>query len=195
MRSHFTSGSFQVFLIRRRFLRILQLFAARFSSEAALYSCQDGPPLVPLTLIQIGLSISITKTGRIANSVRMVEEHILEYMQAYLAWFGLTHWAPDFRQTPYSLYNSACRIVALDTFKQAIVSGAYNYLNPKKSYIKDAELLIKLFDNFVFFYLYSRYRKEIRNTGCVKAGDEANPAYRGRSRVCYYWVLFFTRCH
>jgi hypothetical protein len=162
---------------------VLATFATRFSSEASLHDCQEGPPLIKLSLVQIGSSVSLTDRGRIAAQVRQVEEHILEYAQSCLARFGLVSWCPDLRQTPYALYNAACRIIALDTFKQALVSHAFAHLKPNTSYATDMMLLIRLYDHYVHFYMYSRWKREKRNPGSVGVADQTNPQYRARVRV------------
>jgi hypothetical protein len=129
------------------------------------------------------MSVASNFSSRVASQVRQVEEHMLEYMQASLARFGLTTWCPDLRQTAYSLYNSACRIIALDTFKQALVAHTYAHLQPNTAYVKDTSLLVKLYDHFVHHYMFMRYKKDKRNPGSVRAADDAGPQYRGRKRV------------
>jgi hypothetical protein len=111
---------------------------------------------------------------------------MLEYIQSCLSKFGLPRWCPDLRQTPYALYNAACRVVALDTFKQALVSHAYAHLKPNTTYAKDMTWLIRFYDHVVHYYMYARYKKESRNPGSVRAADEATPQYRGRVWVCTY---------
>ena len=168
----------------------LRIFDARFSVHKNLYDIPTGPPLVPLSLVKVGLSVSLA-SGRIAAQAQMIEEHILEYMQACIARFGLTRWAPDLRQTPYSLYNAACRIIALDTFKQAVVAHTYDHIGPNVAYVKDVPLLIKLYDHFVHYYLFNRYKKDSCNAGSVRVADEANPIYKNRARVRDICCAFF----
>ncbi len=103
--------------------------------------------------------------------VKRVEEYILHFIQARLASFGFTTWCPDLTQTGYSLYNSACRLVAIDTFRQALVSCAYIHLGPNVLYAKDMSLLIKIYDHVVHFYQHHRYKKEARNAGSVLEAD------------------------
>jgi hypothetical protein len=68
---------------------ILSVFAARFSTDTAIYNCQDGPVLVSPSLVNIGMSVASNFSSRVASQVRQVEEHMLEYMQASLTRFGL----------------------------------------------------------------------------------------------------------
>lgn len=161
----------------------LQVFATRFRDEPSLMKARDGRPLVAPSLVQVCTSLSITDRGQVAAQLRGIEEHIIEYVRACISKFGLLIWCPDLHQTPYALYNTACHIIALDTFKQALVSHAYAFLAPNLSYAHDMVLLVKLYDHFVHHYQQSRYKKECRIPGSIRAADEASPQYKGRARV------------
>ena len=162
---------------------LLAMFASRFSTEQEVLDARNGNALVGPSLVQVGTSIPLNDKSRSAKQIRQVEEHILEYLQGCIAKFGLVRWAPDLRQSAYSLYNSACRIIALDTFKQAIISHAYDFLRPNPVYLRDMDLLMKVYDHIVHFYLLVRYTRECMAPGTVRAKDDANPTYRNRQRV------------
>jgi|SRR6266545_626187 len=165
---------------------LLTSFNARVSTQQQLYDCENGPCLLPLNLINVGSSAPITSSARLATQVRRVKEHVLEYTQACLLKFGLTRWCPDLHQTPYFLFNSACQIIAIDTFKQALISHAYTFLAPNTTYAQDMLLLVKIYDHFVHFYQHSRYKRDAKVAGSVKVAEEANPQYHARSRVCNF---------
>lgn len=163
---------------------IVSSFNKRFSTEAQLYASQNSDrDLYPRHLVQIGTAMSVVQTGRIANQARLVEEHMLDYVQARLAKIGLPFWCPDLRHSAYSLYNSAHRIVALDTFRQALVSHTYIHLNPNAAYASTSPILIRLFDHFVFHYMKLRYQREGRHPGTVTRSLRNNPQYVARIRV------------
>ena len=172
--------------------RTLRLFNNQLSgigSESALEEIAvNGQPLIDPSLVLIGDSAWSTSRARFSSQMKFVEEHSLQYMQSCLAKFGLSRWSPDLRQSPYSLYNAACRIVALDTFKQTLVAQTYAHLKPNIKYVNDMNLLKKLYDHIVHFYLDARYRKNARKPGSVEASDEASPLYKARKRVRY---IFF----
>ncbi|KAK7041368.1 hypothetical protein R3P38DRAFT_3180083 [Favolaschia claudopus] len=44
-------------------------------------------------------------------------EGVLLFIKGYLAKLGINEWAVDFTQSPYSIYNTAMRICAVDTFR------------------------------------------------------------------------------
>lgn len=164
--------------------QLLQNFSRRFFTEEQLRTSHDsGPQLIPLHLVQIGTLIS-SGTGKVAKQARLVEENMLLYIQIRLSRLGLERWWPDLRQTPYSLYNCACRIIAIDTFRQALVSHTYMHLNAKIHFANNMDILIKLFDHFTFHYMLSRYTKNIRNPGSVEKEIESSPQYQSRARVC-----------
>ncbi len=129
--------------------------------------------------------------GRIAGQARLIEEHRLGYIQACLSRFGMQRWCPDLCQSAYSLYNSACRIIAIDTFKQALISHTYIHISLNTIYTSNMDILIKLYDHFVFHYLLVRYRREARQPGSVQKELQSNPMYQGRIRVgfliCLWW--------
>ena len=108
---------------------------------------------------------------------------MLIFIQTYLSRSGLNCWCPDLRQSAYSLYNSACRIIAIDTFKQALVSHTYLALAPNTSYASNMDVLVKLYDHFVFHYMRLRYRRDGRTPGSVTLQLQASPQYQGRIRV------------
>ena len=163
--------------------KTLDQFKECFLTEESLGGYQSRCPLIPISLIKI----TSTKLGKIGSQLGLIEEHIISYIQGCLARFGMTSWGPDLRQTAYSLYNSACRIIALDTFKQALISHAYASVRPNLQYANDMQLLIKIYDHIVHDYFYSRWRRDIQCPGSVAAGDETNPAYRACTRVSFIY--------
>lgn len=169
-------------------VKLLSTFDTRFSAstENDLYhQIANGQSLMLPSLVQIAVGISPNNRSKLAASTKRMEEHILEYIQTCLSKFGLWCWCPDLRQSPYSLYNAACRLVALDTFKQALISHSYAHFNPKLSYAKNLTFLVQLYDHIVHHYIYSRYMRDKKNPGIVQAADNASPQYHNRSRVSF----------
>ncbi|KZV77961.1 hypothetical protein EXIGLDRAFT_784501, partial [Exidia glandulosa HHB12029] len=72
-----------------------------------------------------------------AKQAARVSDAALKYILASLARFGLKAWRPNFNEDAYSLYNSAHRFIAIDTFRQAVVSNAYDSMAVDKSYLDD----------------------------------------------------------
>ncbi len=158
------------------------------STESDLYQQFNNGP----SLVQITFSIPSNSRSKLAASIKRMEEHILEYMQTCLSKFGLWCWCPDLRQSPYSLYNAACWIFALDTFKQALVSHSYAHFNPNISYTKNLSFLVRLYDHIVHHYIYSRYKQDIKKPGSVRIADSASPQYHNRTRVSDMHFLIYS---
>lgn len=163
--------------------QVLAEFQKQVAHEEDLQVCRHGSPVFPPSLVQVGRVLAVGDRGHISRFLQTVSDHILEYIQMCLAKFGLLQWCPDLRQSPDSLYNQACRIIALDTFKQALVAHVYDSLQPDKRYISKTEFLAKIYNHFVHFYLHELYKKDARVPGSVQAAEGVSPVYRNRARV------------
>lgn len=163
-------------------------FNQRFQSSRAVELQQASPKLL-LAVSQVrgaaAAARSSTSNSKVAKMVCRMEENIISYIDNCLARFGLEEWTPDLDQTPYALYNTTHRIIAIDTFKQAAVAHAYAQLKPNLKYVQNMALLEKIYNHFVHFYFYSRYVQERDSPGSVAALDGAGPAYKGRNRVSF----------
>ncbi|KAF6760965.1 hypothetical protein DFP72DRAFT_1092464, partial [Ephemerocybe angulata] len=137
--------------------KILKNFRENFANEDSLTSQQNGGELlIPDSSVKVYSYGPATQDDRrrTRTQIGQVEEHAVEYIRIELARFGLPIWGPNFLESPYSLYNSACRIVALDTFKQALKTGAYDFLDLKRKinlrkYATRLDLLIKIYDHII----------------------------------------------
>jgi hypothetical protein len=67
-------------------MEVLQQFSVYCPAEEQLYNFQNprSPELVSPMLVKIGTSASISKRGRLATQIRLVEEHMLQYIQSYV---------------------------------------------------------------------------------------------------------------
>ena len=68
---------------------ILEKFSAHCSAEEQLYNFRDprSRELISPMLVKIGTSASITKRGKLATQVHLVEEHMLQYILPDLVCF------------------------------------------------------------------------------------------------------------
>jgi len=76
-----------------------------------------GPELIDSGLVHIDISISLVTRKKIANDIKLVKKFVLEYIYSCITKFGLVFWCSNFNQTVYSIYNSACHLITLNTFK------------------------------------------------------------------------------
>lgn len=163
---------------------VLALFDQQFASMSAVMAARTGPALVAPDLITIAGSGRNTAThGTHAHKAAQVEETALGFMATFLARFGLSSWAPDFRRSAYSLYNSACRIVAIMSFQQALLAHAYVHLAPVLKYAQDMPLMIKLYDHFVHHTQYRRWYKETLLPGVTALRESLRTVYQRRTRL------------
>lgn len=149
-----------------------------------MLAARDGPNLVTPHLIEIaGSERNSARKGTIAHQAAQVDKTALSFMAAFGARFGFRTWAPDLQSTPYSLYNSACRIVAIFSFQQAMLAHAYAFLGPVFKYVQDMGLMIKLYDHFVFFIQLRRFLKNSDDPGIVAIRESRKNNYQRRGRV------------
>lgn len=171
---------------------IIDSFSAKFGSKAQVEALdiQRAHPLVDAESVQLPTSV-VEKTGsRIVANHSKVNTSILSYMKACIARFGFTLWRPDLRQNADSLYNSALRIIAIETFQQALVSNVYGLaFKINTVYAADVSLLIKIYNHFVFHYFAGRYRRDSKNPGSVVRMDKKSGPYKLRSDVGFLFGI------
>ncbi|MBW0535425.1 hypothetical protein O181_075140 [Austropuccinia psidii MF-1] len=96
--------------------------------------------------------------------------------------------APYLNDKSDTLYNEACRISAIQTFRQIAISGAYEYLNVNFQHLEQVELLTKVYNHYVHWYVAQQYKKEIKEPGKYAKGQERKEVLQYRLRlkdVCY----------
>ncbi|KAJ7700792.1 hypothetical protein B0H17DRAFT_925288, partial [Mycena rosella] len=123
--------------------------------------------------------------NRIVRAFFQLEEGALLHIKAYLAKLGIVKWAVDFAQSPYSMYNSAMRMAAINTFRFCVAGTYYDFLRPDTRYIKDSGLLLRLYDHFIHRYMFDKWQKEIRTPGGNETTAERNKVSQARIRVCF----------
>ncbi|MBW0522110.1 hypothetical protein O181_061825 [Austropuccinia psidii MF-1] len=112
-----------------------------------------------------------------------MQDFYITYVHAMLAKLGIRIWAPDLEEAPGSLYNEACRIVALMTFRQIACSGAYQYMRANLTYCSDLGLLSSAYDHYVHYVLAEKYRKENREKGWNERDVVRKAVQRARQRL------------
>ncbi|MBW0556800.1 hypothetical protein O181_096515 [Austropuccinia psidii MF-1] len=164
----------------------LSIFSQRFSNSEQVESAitNDVPALVPLDTIKTlrGLQGQRTKVGK--NFLNL-SDFMIRYVQVSLSKLGIIRWAPNIDEQPDSLYNEACRISALKTFRQLVIGGAYVFMNIRMGYVNDLDLLTKTYDHYVHFYMAGIYRKEVNEKGTRRKKKERDALQKGRERVSF----------
>ncbi|WAQ89874.1 hypothetical protein PtA15_11A566 [Puccinia triticina] len=165
---------------------LLTEFYSAFSTveEIETVAQASSPPdLIPRRDIQFGRGIRLGQS-KAAKSVGHLSDSYVCYIKSALVHFGLRVWSPNLEENSDSLYNSACRISAIATFRQIAAAGAYNYMNINLAEIDNVRCLIKAFDHFVFFHSANQYKKEIQSAGKNKLDASMKVIQQNRSRLC-----------
>ncbi|KAJ7585828.1 hypothetical protein C8J56DRAFT_1165625 [Mycena floridula] len=146
---------------------------------------QMGPNLIDPANIKLGVTLeqSIRSKSRIITAFFKLEESALLHVRAYLAKLGITTWAPDFSQSAYSLYNMAMRMCIIDTFRYLVAGTFYDFLRPNTRLVNDTVLLSRLYDHFVHYYMFDKFKAEIRTPGGNEIAAERNTAAQTRRRL------------
>ncbi|KAF9548194.1 hypothetical protein CPC08DRAFT_823532 [Agrocybe pediades] len=165
-------------------VEVLERFNKEFKDDDTVEKRRlNGPNLITKSSVVFQPYSPVQTRQRTRARVGQIEQHILSYVDAMLCRFGLPVWGPNYQESPYSLFNSAVRIVALDTFKQALISHAYAFLGVSAKHADNMDLLLKVYDHVVHFYLYGHYLKEMRRPGSLEAEGKLNPTYQARKRL------------
>ncbi|KNZ52575.1 hypothetical protein VP01_3517g5 [Puccinia sorghi] len=122
----------------------LREFNQRFSSsdqiENAISNC--GGDLVAIDQIETLRNARMNRK-KVGKNIYHMSEMLISYIHTSLARIGIRKWGPDLDAQPDSLYNEACRISAIRTFRQAVAGEAYSYMSINKCFVNDLNLLIQ----------------------------------------------------
>jgi hypothetical protein len=162
----------------------LAAFHSRFATQEDILECRDSQNLLvdERTVIFVRTS-SLLKPVKYAADAARLEEFWYAYFATYCARFGVTLWRPDLRDTPYSMYNAILRIIVIDTFRQAVLAGAYRYKGADPDLMSNMLMLFRMYDNFVHHRQRNRFLIEMKNPGALLAQEAKGAAYAGRDRV------------
>lgn len=131
----------------------------------------------------VELQAKHTGSGTNAQRVSRVREPALLYILGQLAKYGLHSWRPNFNEDAYSLYNSAHRFFAIDTYRQLAASMCYDFMGIDKSCLNDTLLLTRVYDHFVHHYMYNKWRKEQKYPGTAVEEADRNAILARRSKL------------
>ncbi|PPR01552.1 hypothetical protein CVT24_005887 [Panaeolus cyanescens] len=166
-------------------LQALQQFDDQFSSEDDLFKQRHADPLIPPEDVQIHdwSKIPADPLNRNLTTLKQIPDTAIHFMRQTAARYALKQWNPDLRQAPYGLYNSACRMAAIDSFRQAVVAQVYSMFKPNAKLVGNVDFLVKVYDHTVHFLQYRRYMRELRQPGLNAEMDEENSSLQGRLRL------------
>ncbi|KZT20049.1 hypothetical protein NEOLEDRAFT_1040197, partial [Neolentinus lepideus HHB14362 ss-1] len=156
---------------------VLQDFFVHFSSEHDLVAVDAaGLLLVDASIVTVLSKFRFVGLGVADHPAVVVEDEMLRFIQTLIARFGFLCWCPNLRDTPYSLYNSACHIIAINTFKQALLADTYRHLVPNLCYAC-------LYDHFIHHLQLKRFLKEQKSPGSVSQSEGWGKSYKNQLRL------------
>ncbi|KZV99785.1 hypothetical protein EXIGLDRAFT_831179 [Exidia glandulosa HHB12029] len=166
----------------------LETFNQRFNSMDQIIDARNKLADVPppnndmISRIQ-ELRANFSSNSRNAKQASRLSDVILGYVFALIMHFRLRRFKPDFRQSPSSTYNLVHRLIAIDTWRQALAAGAYDGIpGIDKSFIDDFLLWTRAADHFINHYIRKIYEREQRYPGIMKE-IATRDAERGRQRA------------
>ncbi|KAF9052095.1 hypothetical protein BJ165DRAFT_1340539, partial [Panaeolus papilionaceus] len=172
-------------------IEALQSFNARFTSEEDLYQQRYAEPLIQTQEVDIQDYRALQHDTKNKNysCLKLIHDTAIAMMKITAARYGLKLWAPDLRQAPYGLYNSACRMSAIDSFRQANTGDIYAMFKPDTRLNGNLSFLIKVYDHTVHYLHYQHYLRELALPGANSAMDAENSVMQNHRRVCQTQVL------
>ncbi|MBW0497101.1 hypothetical protein O181_036816 [Austropuccinia psidii MF-1] len=96
---------------------------------------------------------------KIGNHIVNLQKFYVDYIKAMLAKLGIRAWAPDLEDAPDSLFNEACRISALMTFRQIGATRGFQYMQSHRSYANNLGLVRSAYNHFVHYVMTEKYKK------------------------------------
>ncbi|MBW0493839.1 hypothetical protein O181_033554, partial [Austropuccinia psidii MF-1] len=165
---------------------LLKEFKQRFSNNDQIQDAANsntGATLISEKEVQ---TLRDARAGRqkIGKHIVNLNEFYFLYIRSLLSKVGIRIWAPDLEEAPHSLYNEACRIIALMTFRQVACSGAYQYMRANLKYLNNINLLNCAYDHFVHYRMTEKFKKENKEAGKNLMDSAKGVTQRRRQRLC-----------
>ncbi|MBW0496716.1 hypothetical protein O181_036431 [Austropuccinia psidii MF-1] len=144
----------------------LKEFYQRFSNADQIETAieNDGPILVPIDTIET-VRKAREKNIKIGKNFLYLPDFLIRYVHNALAKLGIRNRSPNLYEQPDLLYNEACQINALQTFRQLAIGGSFQFMSINITYLDDLELLTQTYDHYVHYYWYSIFHKEQKDSG------------------------------
>nr|GAT42870.1 predicted protein [Mycena chlorophos] len=151
-------------------LEVVAQFNARFlgtSLPNLRQAGRQGPMLLQLAAIVLGPTPKqlLHSKSRSVIMYRKLGESAINHILAYMARLGISVWGPDYTQDPYSSFNMAMRMCALDTFRLLVAARRLDFAGPDEAVVNNVVLLTEIYDDYVHRRLYNLFKAEIATPG------------------------------
>lgn len=168
-------------------------FGLHFTNDAQILA--QGRPEATALIEPAVVVIPTWDSTRAHTSAELRQNDIPEvafgFMKTTIAKYALTCFAPDLRQASYSLYNQACRMAAIDSFRQMVQAGVYVEFNVEKNKIHQVDLMTAVYDHTVHVAKRREWKAEMKKPGSAKRNENLDKARKARKRVCCIGCFFF----
>lgn len=170
---------------------LLKEFYCCFTNEKQIDEYVQDPRSPDIIAQNDILTLRAARAGgcKLGRSMGRLDESYVLYIHAILAKVGIRVWGPDLCAAHDSLYNSACRITALASFRQLCGVGAYDSMNVPLQYVNSLTMLIPTYNHYVHYVLAAKFKTEMKEEGRVRLNNEKKGAQKARERVRYSPVL------
>jgi hypothetical protein len=146
---------------------LAQEFHAQFQNSDQIKQAVNHPES-PQVISQediLSLRQGHARRFKLGQGLGNINEMHIRYVHAVFSKVGICVWGPNLEDSHNSLFNSACRITALNTFRQLASSGAYQYMNINHSCLNELSFLVNADNHYVHFVMEARYKKEMKEIG------------------------------
>ncbi|KAI9605350.1 hypothetical protein KEM48_002290 [Puccinia striiformis f. sp. tritici PST-130] len=144
---------------------LFQQFCARFTDISQFNVFAEESAASDISMLQDAKAGAI----KVGKHLVHIDDNAVRYIHAYLGKLGIRVWGPNLFEGPESIYNSACRMAAINTLQQVASSGAYNFMNFNRKYLTETGLFIRTYNHFVQHLLKKRFDAEVKNPGAYQA--------------------------
>ncbi|MBW0515845.1 hypothetical protein O181_055560 [Austropuccinia psidii MF-1] len=165
---------------------LLKEFYNRFDDVEEIQEVTNSSTSIKLIPETDVITLRGTKPGRkkVGRAIVNVQEFFILYIQVLLAKLGIRRWAPSLDEPIDTLYNEACRISAIKTFRQVAVGGAYQYMNINLRFLNNLMLLEATYNHFVHYLQAKIYKREMKESGSYQKALEKGAISKNRQRLC-----------
>ncbi|EGG06972.1 uncharacterized protein MELLADRAFT_86185 [Melampsora larici-populina 98AG31] len=164
---------------------LLKEFYLRFSNSDEIDHAIKNPTSADVVAQGSIMTLRSAKEGQIklGRGLANISNMQLLYIHGVLARVGIRIWAPDLNDAYDSLYNNACRMVALDTFRQLLSCGSYNYMNANMKHVNSMSDMIAAYNHYVHFLKAGEFRAESKTPGRKAQLSSRKTIQKNRERI------------
>jgi hypothetical protein len=178
----------------------LATFATRFGthvddSDFVWEITAGSPALIQLAQVQVKGTYHKHHNGRLAKNISSIGELNLRRLCQHFRPFGITKFAVDFSSDHSSLYNIAHEEIALQSFRQMLMGGAYGWIKFEEGVVGNVDVQEMFYRHYVFHVLKGRYMREVRKPGAAEDIKERDTARQRQGRVRCTLIYYHISSH